>query len=201
MEFSEQKVIDRKAVLSLMIELAKERRRIHLNHEKSFVIEETPEEHIDREYTGIVGEWDFHRKTGLPIDLSRRLGGDGKVDFICPKIGFIDVKTYRKAKNMLRPVGVEHAAILVLAQFYEEIPCEFLGWEFDCVMLTCPTRRFVENGPLNHYKPAEELRDMDILFHRINKYGGLYKARYSDITYRIVNRKVCRYSYEYNSEA
>lgn len=114
------------------------------------------------EYIGLLGEFVFAQKFGFPIDLSIKPMGDGRKDFTT-SVGTLDVKTARKAYNLLREVDKDHADILVLAQYYDDLDwIRLVGWEYDLEMAKCPYRDF-GYGIINYYKSASELRPMEEL--------------------------------------
>jgi hypothetical protein len=146
-----------------MRRLARRREEVHKDSPTSRPI--SP----DYEFLGVVGEWVFEEITGFPMDRSVKREGDGRVDFMTP-LGPLDVKTARKAYNLLRECDKEHADVLVLAQFHEGPPvgATLLGWEWGRVMLECPTRVFRGDwGILNHFKAAQQLRSMHTLYFRL----------------------------------
>lgn len=114
------------------------------------------------ELVGLAGEWQFALEFGMVMDLTERVNGDGKVDFHTP-IGTIDVKTARKAYNLLIEVNRPHADILVLAAYDDETgEAELLGWESYQEMRRAPYKDF-GYGIVNHYKSVSALRSMDEL--------------------------------------
>lgn len=118
----------------------------------------------DYEALGIFGECKFGFEFGLPVDKSLRIGGDNGIDFHTP-LGTIDVKTARKAFNLLvEESKMSRAAdILVLCRFNGfTVEPELLGWECRARMAAAPTRDFGK-GVIDHYIPAECLRPMERL--------------------------------------
>jgi len=130
---------------------AKKRALLHAGHGSSRPLSE------GYEYVGLLGEVAFGLKFGLSVDLSDRPSGD-EYDF---KIGgiTIDVKTARKAYNLLREAHKPHADILVLAQYLNEDKILFKGWEYDEAMLKQHIKDFGYNIK-NHFKPSTRLRPM-----------------------------------------
>jgi hypothetical protein len=118
---------------------------------------------------GIAGEIAFAKKFNLIIDTTIRPEGDGHVDFKT-SIGTIDVKTARKAFNLLVKEWEmpKCADILVLAKFNDYLDIEFLGWETKEKMATMQIKDF-GYGIRNYYrnrvllKPIEELEKMLIV--------------------------------------
>ena len=144
-----------------MRELARLREQAHEGQDSSRPLGK------DYELIGCVGEWGFEDITGIPMDRSILPAGDGRVDFETG-IGPVDVKCAAKAYNLLREVDTPHADILVLAQFYKEpLGVTLLGWEWDYKMVLQATRRFHDEGPMNHWKPARTLQPMTDLYWRL----------------------------------
>jgi len=135
---------------------AREIARLHRNHGSSRPLS------AGYELRGVFGELAFYRITGLEMDLRLLPSGDGRTDFEPGNgVGTIDVKAANKAYNLLRECDKLHADILVLAQVHEDpVIVEFLGWEYDAEMVTCPVKQFHDDGPMNHYKHRSQLRHM-----------------------------------------
>lgn len=141
--------------------IAAARMDLHKNHKTTRRLSR------DYEYIGLLGEWIFATEFNYEIDLSIKPGGDSAIDFITP-LGAIDIKTYRKALNLLREIDKKHAHILVLGQYLESKDDVLLvGWEFDSIMISCPKKDF-GYGIINHYKHKEKLRPMWVLKHLLN---------------------------------
>ena len=141
--------------------VAKSRTRTHARHASTRAL--SP----DYDLVGVAGEMAFAREFELEIDKSVRQTGDHGVDFVT-MAGSVDVKTYRRPKNLLREVGKPHAEILVLAKFDDVSgEAELVGWEWDSEMVACPVRDF-GHEITNHYKPAAGLRPIEEL-HRLNE--------------------------------
>lgn len=116
----------------------------------------------DFEVVGMIGEAAFAKAFNLPMDLRLLLSGDGGVDFITP-IGTVDVKTFRKAFNLLVDENRMSADIYVLASYNDATKeAVLLGWEYGEVLKQCPIRDF-GYGVRNHYKSASKLRKMSEL--------------------------------------
>lgn len=140
---------------------AEEREAIHANHESSRPLSE------DYELIGLVGEAEFSRAYHQPMDLNRRAGGDGRIDFVIPLAYTVDVKTARKAYNLIEERGKIEADIYVLAQYIEDgRKAKMLGWEWGSVLVKAPYKDF-GHGIINHYIPREQLRPMSDLERRI----------------------------------
>jgi len=91
------------------------------------------------------------------MDLEIRAGGDRGIDFTVNEIT-VDVKTARKAYNLIVEVGKVHANIYVLAQVNAGITgAELLGWAGSRDINSAPTRAF-GHGIVNHYILADKLR-------------------------------------------
>lgn len=116
------------------------------------------------EYVGLRGEDEFAERLGTSLDWTRRPGGDKGVDFVIADIT-IDVKTARKAYNLIVEKGKVWADIYVLAGYSDEDDSVFFwGWELGHNMLRRPLKRFHEDGPLNHYLPRTGLKSMGDLW-------------------------------------
>lgn len=144
---------------------AKARHDLH-KHQKSHrpLSQSRTKYEYEYELSGLCGEWCLSVETGLPMDWTRRPNGDGRKD---AEFGSytLDVKTGRgNAYNLLRETNKRHADILVLAECnLGSREVELLGWEFDEEMLKCPTKRFHERGPINHYKHRSKLKNITLL--------------------------------------
>jgi hypothetical protein len=119
---------------------------------------------LDELRVGVVGEVEFEERFsrfGFKVDESPRPEGDTGVDFTHPAVGTIDVKTARKPVFLfVKEKDIDRVAdVLVLAR-YEDGAVTFLGWERGSAMKDCPKRQFIENGPVNFHKRAEDLRNM-----------------------------------------
>jgi hypothetical protein len=117
------------------------------------------------ELLGVMGEAAFSAVFGLPVDESRRPGGDAGVDF---RVSFtIDVKTARRAANLIVEVGRVHADIYVLAEAHPEMSngVRLVGWAWGKDVLSAPVddgARF-RNGIRNHWIAARDLRPVGSL--------------------------------------
>lgn len=133
--------------------IAIERSQLHKNHSSRRALS------ANYDYVGLSGEVAFGNAFDMPVDLTKKPGGDNHVDFYTP-IGTVDVKTYRKAFNLLREENKKHAKILVLAAFNESTQTAVLvGWEYDTEMLKQPKKDF-GYGIVNYFKSARLLRPM-----------------------------------------
>ena len=119
------------------------------------------------EIVGVFGEIEFALQAGLPLPLDQNILSDGGVDFVAPLRFTVDVKTARKAFNLIQEVGKIAADIYVLAEFDGESErARLVGWEWGAALRQAPTRDF-GHGIVNHYIPASSLRPMAELFDRI----------------------------------
>ena len=137
-------------------ELATQRSRLHTHHRS--------QRPLSSEYdlVGLAGEKAFAERYGYNVDRELRPGGDGRIDFETP-VGTVDVKTARKAYNLLREQGKPHADLLVLAEYDDATEqAVLLGWEWDREMLKCPAKDF-GYGIVNHYLHRSRLRSIDLL--------------------------------------
>ncbi len=136
--------------------VADERARLHAHHASSRPLS------VDYELVGLAGEVAFGERFGYAVDLTLRPGGDGRIDFEADGLT-LDVKTARLAFNLLREQGKPHADILVLAEYFDETEkARLVGWEWDYVMVQCPTKTF-GYGVVNHYKHRSQLRSISLL--------------------------------------
>jgi hypothetical protein len=117
------------------------------------------------EILGTMGELAFSMFSGLPVDKSVKANGDGGVDFTLPLT--IDVKTARKANNLLVEKGKNMADIYVLAQANPDISNEvtLLGWTWGYLVRNAQIDNgdFFGNGVTNFYVPSAELLAMEEL--------------------------------------
>jgi hypothetical protein len=119
------------------------------------------------ELVGLVGEGEFSRVSHQPLDLNRRPGGDGRVDFVVPFRVTIDVKTARKAGNLIEEEGKVTCDVYVLAEYSDDTRSAILvGWEKGSVLARAPLRDF-GHGILNHYIPRDQLRPIPDLLKRM----------------------------------
>ena len=79
--------------------LASRRDALHADHDSCRPL--SP----DYELVGLLGEFAFGRRLGLPVDVSVRPSGDGGIDFKLPCGQTVDVKTSRKLKKRQRIYG------------------------------------------------------------------------------------------------
>jgi hypothetical protein len=144
----------------LVIE-AKQRMVIHSGHSSRRRLSD------DYELLGLVGEAEFARMFHQPLDLERRSGGDGGIDFVIPLAFKVDVKTARNPLHLIQEQGKVAADIYVLARYLESIKrAELIGWEWGPVLARAPVKEF-GHGIVNHFIPADRLRPMSELGSRI----------------------------------
>ena len=144
--------------------LASERERLHKNHESSRPLSK------DYEYIGLKGEEKFAEEFSMKIDEELRPEGDGGKDFPS-HIGIVDVKTARKAYNLIVEEGKVISDIYVLAH-YKDITDEvdLLGWAYKSEVLDAPCKDF-GYGIINHYIPKNELYPIQSLKQILFKQG------------------------------
>lgn len=83
----------------------------------------------DYQLKGLVGEYEFAKFSGLPLDIRPRPRGDGHVDFISRDGRTIDVKTANIPKWLFVESGKPTADIFVLAGYVPDHETAFLlGW-------------------------------------------------------------------------
>ena len=93
--------------------IAAQRENLHKNHASSRPLSK------NYEYLGLKGEAKFSEEFEIPMDNKLRPSGDGGRDF--PSVlGNIDVKTARKAFNLLVEVGKVVSDVYVLAKYTDK---------------------------------------------------------------------------------
>lgn len=122
----------------------------------------------DYEFVGLLGEATFAREFNQPLNWSRLKGGDGGIDFTLPLRFTLDVKTFRKAGNLIQEQNKVTADIYVLGQYCDgaEPTVELIGWEWGSVLGAQPVKDF-GYGIITHYIPRERLRSMSDLHRRL----------------------------------
>jgi DNA polymerase III alpha subunit len=140
--------------------IAEDREEIHKNHASSRPLSK------GYERLGLVGEYQFAKEFGFEVDESLRPEGDGGKDFPS-KLGSIDVKTARKAFNLIVEEDHVKSDIYVLAQYCDESEkAKLLGWAYKKQVLAAPTKDF-GYGVINHYIPKEKLYKMSTLKNKL----------------------------------
>jgi len=141
--------------LSLQLnEAANSRADVHADHASSRPLSE------GYEGVGIAGEWAFAQFCGLMPDLERKPGGDKGIDFVVPLFFTVDVKTARKAGNLIHEQGKPFADIFILAEYDDDAKAaQLVGWEWGAKLRIAPTKDF-GYGVINHYIPRAQLRNM-----------------------------------------
>jgi hypothetical protein len=119
------------------------------------------------ERVGLAGEFEFGRLCGQMPDLSERPAGDKGVDFVVPLLYTVDVKTARKARNLIHEASKPLAAdIYVLAECGEDGEATLLGWVWRAALAKAGVRDF-GHGIDNRFVPREMLRPMSDLAARV----------------------------------
>ena len=145
-------IVDNDAVFNF----AKLRQQLHKDQDTSRPLSE------DYEFVGLAGEIAFSELFDMPIDLRSLAGGDKGVDFTT-RLGTVDVKTARKAFNLIVEKGKVVADIYVLASYDGKTKAaELLGWEYGSVIKTWPIKDF-GYGIFNHFMTASVLKPMSDL--------------------------------------
>jgi len=139
-----------------LFKIAQQRSDTHKDHASQRVLSE------DYNIVGISGEAAFAEDFSLEVDKSIKPSGDNGIDFLLPLYFTVDVKTAKKAYNLLLEEGKVLSDIYVLAD-YNEGDTFLVGWEWGKVLKQAPTKDF-GYGVINHYIPAEELRPMRELY-------------------------------------
>ena len=145
--------------------MAKDREEIHKDHTSSRPLSK------GYERLGLVGEYQFAKEFGFNVDEELRPEGDGGKDFPSG-LGSIDVKTARKAFNLIVEENHVKSDIYVLAQYFDEADkAKLLGWAYKKEVLAAPTKDF-GYGVINHYIPKGKLYEMSALKRKLE--GGSY---------------------------
>src|SRR5262245_39259485 len=125
------------------------------------------------ELIGLVGEAEFQRVFGVPLNFNRQPAGDDRIDFVLPLKFTVDVKCARVPAYLIEEQGKVKTLghIYVLAKYLEESRrAELLGWESGAVLARAPVKDFGK-GIMNHYIAREELQPIPILLNRTMKLG------------------------------
>jgi hypothetical protein len=136
-----------------LVELARQRHELHKHHASSRPLS------LDYELVGLAGEQAFADAFGLQVDTSIRPAGDGNVDFRLFGLVTVDVKTARKAGNLIAEVGTDPWADIYVLARYDDLTqtARLLGWEHGDVLRRAPSRDF-GYGIINHYIPRYQLK-------------------------------------------
>lgn len=119
----------------------------------------------EHDLIGLLGQREFSIASGLPMDISVRRQGDGRVNFTTKAGTTINVSTYRNPVHLLREADKPGADIHVLAGISESLETVCLiGWELDKVMLLTPKKTLPGYEILNHIMPAHALHSMSELY-------------------------------------
>ena len=141
--------------------IAKDREEIHKNHASSRPLSK------NYEYIGLVGESQFAEEFDMALDEELRPQGDGGKDFYS-KVGSIDVKTARKAYNLIVEQGKVDSDVYVLAQYSDEDEsAKLLGWAHKDEVLKAPKKDF-GYGVINHYISKSNLKSMELLKRKLS---------------------------------
>ena len=144
--------------------MAKDREEIHKDHASSRPLSK------GYERLGLAGEYQFAKEFGFNVDEELRPEGDGGKDFPSG-LGSIDVKTARKAFNLIVEEDHVKSDIYVLAQYFDETDrAKLLGWAYKKEVLAAPKKDF-GYGVINHYIPKEKLYKMSTLKKKLSAGG------------------------------
>ena len=136
--------------------IANDREILHKDHKSSRPLSK------NYEYVGLKGESQFAKEFGFKIDKELRPSGDNGIDFKSD-LGTIDVKTARKAYNLIVEENKVNSDIYVLAKYIDNTDTvELLGWAYSSEVFNAPIRNF-GYGIMNHYIPKDNLRSMKLL--------------------------------------
>jgi hypothetical protein len=112
------------------------------------------------ELVGLAGEVEFATTYNQPLNLLRRRGGDGGIDFTIPLAFTVDVKCLRDASDLLVEEGTVTADIYVLAEYFDKTKrATLVGWEYGSIVAKVPARAYPREI-VNHIIPREALRPM-----------------------------------------
>lgn len=140
---------------------ADDRHQLHQGHASSRPLSD------DYEYVGLAGEFEFGRLIGLMPDLERKPGGDKGIDFVVRMPFSVDVKTARKAGNLIHEQGKPFVDVYVLAEYDETTKrARLVGWEWGAKLRAAPVKDF-GHGVVSHYIPRAQLKPMAELVRRI----------------------------------
>ncbi len=115
----------------------------------------------DWEFLGLIGEFVFGERFDMEPDLGDRRSGDDGIDFVLPNGLLVDVKTARKAFNLLVEKNKVVADVYVLAAYREDVGwATLLGWEWGGTVIVKDTKPFSPNIE-SHFVPARYLIPMD----------------------------------------
>jgi len=138
-------------------EIANRRHQLHKNHASSRPLSK------DYEKVGLSGEVAFWHLTGVRPDFTDRPKGDKGIDFVLDDGRTVDVKTARKAFNLIHEVGKPFADIYVLAQYNDgTMKATLIGWEYGKTLSKAPKKDF-GYGIINHYISRNDLKDIESL--------------------------------------
>lgn len=146
------------------IEIGIQRQKLHANYGTPRLYDDPNIEDV----IGAKGEKAWELLTGIPMDTLDRLDGDDN-DFVQPLNFTFDIKTARKAYNLLVKVTDERKPIDidVLAEYDEcSDKVHFIGWQWRSVMLKQPTKDF-GIGVDSHYMHKSKLRPMGEILSRL----------------------------------
>ena len=140
---------------------AKERHDLHVDHATSRPLSDGYEK------VGLAGELAFSQFTGMAPDLSVKPEGDGGVDTTIFLAFTVDVKTARKAYNLIHEIDKPFADIFVLAEYDDDSEKAMLvGWEYGSILRKAPSKDF-GYGIENHFIHRSRLRPMNLLRKRL----------------------------------
>ena len=137
--------------------IAERRHEIHKNHASSRPLSK------DYELVGLSGEVAFGELTGLEPDFSERPTGDEGIDSTLQNGKTVDVKTARKAFNLIHEIKKPFVDIYVLAEYSDSTQkATLVGWEYGKTLSKAPKKDF-GYGIINHYISRNNLKDIESL--------------------------------------
>ncbi|GAG09174.1 unnamed protein product, partial [marine sediment metagenome] len=144
------------------VEIGNIRTNIHRGHSSQRILVK------DHDIYGVLGEIKFSQITGLPVDERGLLQGDNGVDFICPKVGNIDVKFSNIQYLLIEEGHCRTDVIYVLAEpTKDRDDLELMGWEYGEVMYELRPSAFPKHI-INHVMMDSILKKMDVLWDKMD---------------------------------
>ena len=142
------------------VEIANIRTNIHRGHKSQRILVK------DHDTYGVLGEMKFSQITGLPVDERGLLQGDNGVDFICPRVGNIDVKFSNLQYLLIEKGHCRIDVIYVLAEKDGNGDIELMGWEYGSEMFEIRPYEFPKHI-VNHVRIDSMLKRIDILWDKM----------------------------------
>jgi hypothetical protein len=160
----------RAEAIAFLAKLAEEREAFHKKNPEYKIKPMTDDYWFD----GLVGEYDFSLLTGLPMDLTMRVFGDGGIDFRVGEIT-IDVKAPKKPVWILCNENKKHHALIIVQGHYIAEPAPhalMLSWDYWDEVLKWPIKELEydkQYNIVNRAKPTYLGRPMQELWNILGK--------------------------------